>query len=218
MNEPIVNISPSFQGGLIIEDLLKTEATISFRIDSTSIKQGGLIFSIKYKKDFIFTLNFQNNSIVIHRNEVVSVLELRELLEKSNSLKIFVMWSLTTLILDCGVSAEDRKRVEVKTKAIVTPVELIRWARKKHLLPTEVYLTEEDFRNKVYSILNSVNKKIYETDAFKSFWNIEYDGQKIISRKPKKEIELQPLIHCILSPEFDRIKKKGEKKEEKVEK
>ncbi len=199
MYEPTINISPSFHGSLIIEDLLKTEATIVFDIDSISIKKGGLIFSIEYKKNFIFTLSFQNNSIVIHRNEIISTLELGEFLEKSNSLKIFIMWSPTTLILDCGVSAEDRKRAKVKTKAIATPVELIRWARKKHLLPTEVYLTEEDFRNKVYSILTSVNKKIYETNAFKSFWNIEYNGQKIISRKPKKEVELQPLIHCILS-------------------
>lgn len=199
MHEPTINISPSFQGSLIIEDLLKAEATITFLIDCMSIKQGGLIFSIEYKKDFIFTLSFQNNSIVIHRNEAISVLALGEFLEKSDSIRIFIMWSPTTLTLDSGISSEDRKRAEVKTKAVATPVELIRWARKKHLLPTEVYLTEEDFRNKVYSILTSVNKKIHETNAFKSFWNIEYNGQKIVSRKPKKEVELQPLIHCILS-------------------
>lgn len=199
MYEPTINISPSFQGSLIIEDLLKTEATLSFVIDCMSIKHGGLIFSIEYKKDFIFVLSFQNNSIVMQRNEVISVLELGEFLEKSDSIEIFIIWSPTELILDCVISAEDRKRAEVITKAVATPIELIRWARKKHLLATEIYKSEEEFRNKVYSILASVNKKIQETNAFKSFWNIEYNGQEIIARNPKKEVELQPLIHCILS-------------------
>ncbi len=199
MSEPQINISSAFQGSLLIEDLLKTEATIAFRIDTASIKEGGSIFSIEYKKDFIFALSFQNNSIVIQRNDVISILELSELLDKSERIKIFIIWSPTVLTLDCGISAEDRKRAEVKTKAVATPIELIRWVRKKHLLPTAVYKTEEEFRNKVYSILTSVNTKIHEANAFKSFWNIEYDGQKIISRNPKKEVELQPLIHCILS-------------------
>ena len=84
MKEPNFYISPAFKGTLLIDDLLKTEATIMFTIDSSSIKHGGWIFLIENIKDFTFGASFQNDSIVIQRNDVVSVLELKELLDESD--------------------------------------------------------------------------------------------------------------------------------------
>lgn len=201
MADSLVTITPALKGAIVPSDLLKTEATLHFVTDAASIQQGGFIFQVIHK-DFIFSLSFQNNAIVLQRNEIVSVLTLDELLRPLNRILVFVVWSANNITLDCGISPDHRKRAELQTMPIAPPIELIRWARKNNLLEVPIYTSEESFREKVYSCLDSVNDKIREADAFKSFWNIGYEGQKIISRHPKKEVELQPLIHCLLSDQM----------------
>ncbi|BBQ52346.1 MULTISPECIES: hypothetical protein [Aeromonas] len=201
MIEPIVYISPAFRGGLIPSDLFRTEATIMFDVSCDMVIHGGIIFHIEYE-EFILSLSFQNNSIVFQRNDTVSVLELNEFIYLSADIRTFVIWSTSSITLNCGINREPRKHYEIKTKSVAPPVELLRWARKNSLLNKDIYHSEEEFRNRVYSSLSSINDKISEANAYKSFWNIEYKGQKIISRKPKIEVDLQPVIHCMLSDQM----------------
>jgi len=198
--DPIVGFAPAFKGLITIPDLLNTEGTFTFTIDRHSIQAGGFLFQF-IDNDFIFCLGFQNNSIVFQRNETVSVLTLDDILDKHEKVGIFAIWSHDKLTLDCGVG-ESLKRAEVPTTPTAPTTKLIKWARKNSLVPTEIYKTEEELREKIHTCLLTINQKIREADAYKSFWNISYKGNTITARKPKKEVEIQPLIHCFLSDQM----------------
>ena len=185
MQEPIIEVSPAFKGVITVADLLTTEGTLQFSTNRNSVNEGGVLFQLIYD-NFVFILSIQNSSIVFQRNEVVMV---------------FAIWTHETLTLHC-IAGKDDKRAKVQTIPTATPLQLIRLARKNSLIPMEKYSTEEDLREKIHSCLMTINEKIREADAFKSFWNITYSGNTIIDRKPKKEVEIQPLIHCFLSDQM----------------
>jgi len=132
----------------------------------------------------------------------VSVLTLDDFLTSTHRIRVFVMWSHASIVLDCGVSAENRRRAEVDTSPVAPPIDLVRWARKRNLIEVPTFGKEEEFREKVYSHLTSVNEKIREAGAYKSFWNIAYSGNTITSRLPKKEVDIQPIVHCLLSDQM----------------
>ena len=201
LEETSVEITPALKGALVPADLLKTKAIIHFVISASDVEKGGFIFEVR-AKDFAFTLGFKNSSIFIQRNEIISTLTLDEFLSQGSKIRIFVVWTPASLALDCGISVDKIKKSVVKTSPIVPPVNLLRWVRKKNLIDTPIYETEEELREKVYSCLETVNDKVREADAYKSFWNISYSGNTITSRLPKKEVELQPLIHCLLSDQM----------------
>lgn len=198
--QPQIGFSATFNGGITYSDLLNTEGALAFVTDKESIQSGGFLFQVD-GFDFVFCLSFQNNEIVFQRNNIVSVLRLGELLEVSERVHVFVMWTQTKLKLDCRAASAIREAT-VPTSPTAPPTRLLNWVRKQNLLPTITYASEEALREKVYSTLNSVNQKIREADAYKSFWNIMYEGNTIIERKPKREVEVQPLIHCLLSDQM----------------
>ena len=167
MQEPIIEVSPAFKGVITVADLLTTEGTLQFSTNRNSVNEGGVLFQLIYD-NFVFILSIQNSSIVFQRNEVVSVLTLQEILDKNDEVMVFAIWTHETLTLHC-IAGKDDKRAKVQTIPTATPLQLIRLARKNSLIPMEKYSTEEDLREKIHSCLMTINEKIREADAFKSF-------------------------------------------------
>ena len=199
--EPTLSFTLQLKGVLTFHDLLSTEGMITFITNVQSIKKNGSLFSL-LSDNYIFSLAIENESIVLQRNETVNICTLNDLHGSSNRLRIIIIWTFTKLVIDCGYTLENRKIVEVETKPCAPPADLIRWARLNDLVKKEPYFSEEMMRNTILSALQTVNKKISESDSYKSFLNITYDGNKIEKKEPKRETEIQPLIHCILSDIF----------------
>lgn len=196
--EPIVGFSPAFKGSITVSDLLSSEGTHTFVFDTESVSSSGFLFQVD-GFGFVFSLSFQNEAIVFKRNNTLLIET--EFLKGKGRIRVFAMWSHSKLELDCRAGSEIKK-ADVQTQPTAAPTQLIKWARKNSLLPIETYKSEEEFRERVHSSLNTINHKIREADAYKSFWNIRYEGQKIVERKPKREVEVQPIIHCILSDQM----------------
>ena len=194
-------LSEAFQGAITPYDILSTKATVHFVIESLDAQKSEIVFEIA-NPEFRFSLRFENRSLILQRNESLLSLSLHPLILPNRKIRILAMWTQSALILDCGTSAEHRMRSEMATGPVAPPLELIRWARKRNLVEVSSYVDEIQFRERVYSCLNSINSKISEAAAHKSFWNFIYDGNTIVSRSPKKEVELQPLIHCLLSDQM----------------
>jgi hypothetical protein len=199
---PLFETTPQLKGILTLRDLLNNEATISFRVPSIKNLGQGFLFRLLHD-EFIMNLSFGDNTIVFQRNETVSVLTLDDIPESGN-IMFFIMWNFSELIIDCryGPTEKDSKISKVPTVPSTPPTSLIKWARKNNLLPIEEYLSEEEFRNKIHSCLQSIQDKISESRTYYPFWNILYKGKKIQSRTPKNEIEIHPLIQGLLSDQF----------------
>lgn len=93
----IFDIAPQLRGYLTPSDLLTSEGTFHFSSEKSQLLQGGYIFHIQ-SEGFIFNLSIQNLSLVVQRNETISVLMLDKIPEKTK-LVIFVMWSYSNLTL-----------------------------------------------------------------------------------------------------------------------
>ncbi len=201
-----IKSAPALKGAVTNRDLLHNEGTFYFITKKESLSHEGFLFSLiddTSNNIFIFSLCIQNQSIVFQRNNVVSILTLEDI-PNDKLINIFVSWTCSELKIICkyGPNSQNEKSTTVKTTPITPPNTLITWARKQNLLPLEEYESEEEFRNKVHSCLQSIQDKINESGSFSQFWNLTYDGKKIIKRKPKNEIEVQPIIHCLLSDQF----------------
>lgn len=155
--DPVVIFSPALKGAITLSDLLTSQGTLQFVTDKHTIQSGGFLFQVLYH-NFIFCLSIQNNSIVFQRNDTVSVLTLDELLEENRNIMIFAMWSHDTLTIDCR-AGNKAKRAEIPTVPTVPPRQLTTWARKHKLIPTQTYKTEEEFREKIYASLITINQK-----------------------------------------------------------
>lgn len=198
--EAQVVISPIFKGQLTISDLLTSGGTMFFWIKEAIFKDGGCVFQIIHD-DFVFCLSVQQRRLVLQRNDSLLVLPLPEISDANQKVVLHAIWAYDKLKLGYSIkSAKDN--IEISTRPTAPPAKLINWARKNNLIQKEKFNSEEEFREKVYSCLQSINQKIHEADAYKSFWNITYNGNEIVSRIPKKEVEVQPLIQCLLSDQM----------------
>ncbi|TAK96687.1 hypothetical protein EPO05_01255 [Patescibacteria group bacterium] len=193
-------ITPAFKGFATAQDFLNSAGTLHFKISKAAISTGGLVFRIS-DETFIFTLSFQNSSLVLQRNSTVSILTLDEFTDTA-MLGIFVIWTFDKLVLYC-LQDDKTKVTEVETVPCAPPASLLNWARRENLIPNIEYDTEESFRKKVCSCLQTIQTKIDETNgAITPFWNYQYSGSAIANRKPKKETEVQPIIQCLLSDQL----------------
>ena len=98
-------------------------------------------------------------------------------------------------------SAEEeiRRRTKVlKTPVTFPPYSLINWARAESIAPIITYRSIENFNEVVISSLQSIQDKVSTLGLSNPFWDITYDGAKIISKKPKREIDIHPTIHALL--------------------
>ena len=195
-------ISDSFKGYLTNSDLLMNTGSLCFKINKNEIQNGGFLFSIAYEK-FIFNLQLYQNSFSVQRNSYISVLTLDNLPSDKN-LFFTLTWSFSNLNLYCkyGKEISEILKTEIETKPIVPPNELINWCKKNNLLEIVEFESEEEFREKIHSCLLSIQNKVFESGSYSQFWNIEYSGFKKTNEKPKREIEVQPIIHALLSDQL----------------
>lgn len=192
-------ISPSFQGGLFPKDFLQTKGTLHFVTDWQVLDNDQLVFRVE-DDNFVFQLGFKGSQIHFQRNKTISVVSTDDLV-KDGRCQLIAMWSPIELTIICGWE-DHRKEIRIQTDAIVPPQPLLDWARKNNLLPTIEYNSEEEFRSKVYSCLDSIQDRINDAGCYNSFWNLKYKGNKIESRSPKKETDVHRLVHCVLSDQL----------------
>lgn len=85
--------------------------------------------------------------------------------------------------------------IQQKTATVAPPHDLLRWARKKSVLPTPgFYENGGHVFAAVLEHLASVKAKLSSCDANLAFWDITYDGNRIVSRRPKHEEHIHRLF------------------------
>jgi len=168
----------------------------------SELSKGGYIFDLN-GFDFKFYFGIHNDEIILRRSQTISKCSISHI---PNHIKVFVAisWSFANLVIDCiyGDSDKDRSRSEVPTTPVAPPKLLLRWFRLNNLIPVEEYQSEEEFREKIVSHLLSIQDKIEDAGSYDQFWNLEYEGNRIVNRIPKNEIEVQPIINCLLSDQL----------------
>jgi hypothetical protein len=198
--EPIFQAS-EILSGLTVGDLLSTEGALAFPVDNNVLAQEG-IFVLLAGYGFHFRLSVQKEFIVFQRDNTVVYLKPGALRKNYRQAVLFVTWKHCELQLECRGTENHEGAVTVQTTPTAPPAQLLKWARMQTLIPVQTFASEEAFREKIHASLMTISQKIREADAYKSFWNISYQGNTIVDRRPKKEVEIQPIIHCLLSDQM----------------
>jgi hypothetical protein len=209
-----VGITPQLRGFVTPRDIIEAEGTFSFSSNYSEISgcKGGILFKLVSGLYYI-EVGFAGNLFYIARNHDKLEYPIQPVFKPIGRFNAFVMWSPTELKLcildesyDEVVSAlADSPEEEIirRTKVLKTPVtfppySLINWARAESIAPITTYRSIEDFNEVVVSSLQSIQDKVSTIGLSNPFWDITYEGAKIISKKPKREIDIHPTIHALL--------------------
>lgn len=197
---PAIKIAPDIQDRILLSDLLATQCLLIIPTLKKSVQKGGLFWGI-VDDNFHFLLLVEDLNLVLIRNGVTATLYVGDMIKRFEVVIFKVHWTYRELTLECGMD-NDYIKTQVPTIPTAPPPSLVNWARKQNLLPITQFETKEEFCAKVYSCLVSIQDKITTIGAINPFWDMEYSGRSIKSRKPKKEIDIHRIIHCILSDQM----------------
>lgn len=194
---PIIGISPSVNGAITPFDLLMSKGTFT-AVMTQDPKADGDIFFIS-ENGFYFNFSYQQKHLIVERNGAVLMMNL-DLIPESVDFIFILTWSSIKLELTCvNTISKESFSAELSTVSTIPPLTLIQWAREQNLVWTEEYENIVLFYSKVLSCFQTIQQKIDESGGYSQFWNLSYEGNKIVSRTPKKEVEIHPIIHCLLS-------------------
>jgi len=162
--------------------------------------------------------------LMFARGDDVLRLPLQHLVQLYADLHIIVGWTRTTMLLSvwrfdsAKTTSTDRFPTEsacitrlnsadgtegficeCQTDPYAPPKTLLDWARRQGLVPVTQYDTEEAFYARFFHALGSLEQKLESVREPSCFWDITYEGNKIIARTPKRERDLHSIIESVLS-------------------
>jgi hypothetical protein len=208
-NNGIIDIAPQIRGLVTPRDLIEANGTLTFWINQLGEKMG-YFFKVA-SPDYYLEVGFTKTSFYIARDDQRLEMPI-EPYKQAGYVNCYAMWQpteLSLLILDkffdkavsSGADAiaeiERRKKI-LRTPPILPPNSLISWARKERIVPTITYDSLSHFYQEVTFALQSIPDKVATVSMYKAFWDTIYEGSRIVSRKPRREPEILPIIHCLL--------------------
>lgn len=211
MNDVVIDIAPQIRGKVTPCDLIEANGTLTFWIDSSQFgEKVGYLFKV-VSPDYHLEVGFTENDFYIARNNQRLEMSI-EPYKRAGHVNCYAFWQpseLGLLILDKSYAeavssgADAIAEIERRKKILRTPPtlpqnSLITWARKMDIAPTVTYDSPSHFYQEVTFALQSIPDKVATVGMFNAFWDITYDGARIISRKPKREPDILPIIHSLL--------------------
>lgn len=194
VENPIVEITPSAQGLLGKLKVISPEGTCFMVLGYVGMSSG-MIFSVK-TEDYSFSLYIYDHFAELKRNDYSVVVPLA-VFDRTHVFLLEISWRSDSLLI--GIADREGKREQsTKTPICFPPNSLKDWARRESLIPTILYDNPRHFFETVFSQFQQLKTKIIDTNAINGFWDIQYSGSKIDSKKPKRETDIHPQIRLLL--------------------
>lgn len=206
-----IKIAPQIRHLVTYFDVIKAEGTLDLIMKNSEIAPGrsGFLFKVKHP-EYLLECGFADNSAYILHNEFK--LEYALALDKQNARqRYFITWQPTHIsitALPLPESAEEFKKIEItdvqektrnlNTRTMIPPNSLLEWARKQSIAPITIYESEALFYQAVIAALQTINDKVETIGMHNPFWDITYEAGKVVSRQPKREVDIHPTIHGLL--------------------
>jgi hypothetical protein len=200
---PEVHINPASDGRVTPSALLRSEGTIEFNVEREDFDHEMIIFHIA-TKDFWFNLGFKDGYLFMQRNEFVLKVKPSFLKKLPGNKVVLASWTMNWLNFLLGPigfqGPSISKKLEIEPRPV--PLSLFRWARQQSLIPVEQFDSENHFLSRVHLSLDLLQTKVDEMANPNVFWDVQYQGNKIVNRSPKKETDLHAIIQSLLSDQM----------------
>ncbi len=201
---PEVWINPCGGGRLTPEALLRMEGSIDVYLETKRFPDGKFCVFHIASDDFWFNLGFIDRHLIFQRREYTVKISQSFFHKLKGNSTFIASWTPNELILLLGprgfIGQSIRKVLPIEPRP--APASLFRWAREQALIQTTEYASEAEFVSRVHSGLASLQDKVDAMHNRDIFWDIEYQGRRLASRRPKRETDLHGVIHALLSDHF----------------
>jgi hypothetical protein len=201
---PLIHISSQFEGRLTELGLLNAQGTFQVSVSPKIFQIEGCFFQVA-AEDFFFALGVRDNCIFFQRNDATLCISHEKAIPGlSDENMLVASWGahgLTLMIGGLGATGFPIGE-EVKANILPPPPSLIKWARLRSLIPVTTFDSENHFLSRVHSSLTSLEQKFLGMHSPSVFWDIAYEGNRIVSRRPKHEQDLHPIVAAVLSDQM----------------
>jgi hypothetical protein len=194
-----IEIAPVLRQAMSVHDLAGSSFTMIGAIGLTWSDPADLrlMFGVR-APGYELMCGTHQGQLQLFRNGVVAAVPLPELRPDVETKMIAtVMWTPTELVVEVkatGFKAERR----VETPVTAVPFSLLEWLRARGLEPQRTYPTAGDVFIEVVNQLEGASEKLKRSAANNGFWDVRYDGKKILERTPKKETDVHPTLNLLL--------------------
>ncbi|MGF1718355.1 hypothetical protein L4D08_26230 [Photobacterium chitinilyticum] len=191
-------------GRLTAEALLRSTGSVDVNLKVNNFpKEKTCIFHLA-GHNFWFNLGFIDGELTFQRCDYDLRVPESYFKQLSGDTSFIASWTPDSLIILLGKRGFQGPSIRevLKIEPRPAPINLIRWARHQSLIPTIEYENQTEFVGRVHTGLAMLQDKINAMTNRDIFWNIEYEGNKIKKRKPKKETDLHGIIQALVSDQF----------------
>jgi hypothetical protein len=211
-----IKIAPPFRSHVTPRGVIEPEGTIEFRTNYSEVGDGhsGYIFFVR-AQNYSLEVGFTTKTFYIERDAYRLEYPLKPVFMPAGNVHFFAMWSTNQLkltVLDESyrqdlapeitssdqIAAVDKRSAVLETPATIPPNSLLSWARNQAILPSDSYETNKSFYQAVVDSIESIQDIVTSFGLVNPFWDITYDGHKIVSRLPKREPDIQPTMRALL--------------------
>jgi hypothetical protein len=181
-------------GQLSFVDVLNSECTIACWLPHP-LPQSGDLLRIS-DRNFELRLSLRPGMATLSRNGVEISMPLLPKKEgwMAGLCMLVATWTPSTLLLFNGENTQQ----EV-TPVTVVPFTLLQYARKASVVPVTLYNTPEQFHGELLNAVRNLTGKVETSRMHGNVWDYQLEGQRIVSKRPKRETENHHAIHCLLS-------------------
>lgn len=113
---------------------------------------------------------------------------------------VLFSWTFDSLRVTFGTRQDhwNHPRIVAGAEPVPPPPELVAWVRSREMAAVMEFASEEEFAVRVHSSLQRFDERLRPVLSRDFFWDIQREGNRITSRGPKRETDVQAVIHAML--------------------
>lgn len=190
-----VGIAPPCQGILNKVNLIAAEFE-GFMVLGYLNMSPGILFEV-VADEYVLGIEFRENDVVFVRNDTAIVASFGHPASRGQQLVLNYSWSPNEISLH--LTDEDGHRGHTASTAPTFPPQSLRqWARREALIPVVTYDSNTHLFEAVMDQFYKLQQSLRDTNGINGFWDVQYEGQKIAKKSPKRETDVHPTIRLLL--------------------
>lgn len=198
---PAVSIHDDLRHTLTPQSLLSEYGQLTVTIKDDLLSSDTLFFAIQ-GFGFSFSFCLRNGELIIERNCYSLVVPISDIPELTQRNILFMAWSPTRLFIASAPTTNVKADIfstACEIPNISAPADLCAFAREKSLEARRLFGTKREFTSRVYEALSLLQDKIDDMHSPGLFWDKTYSNNKVMSRTPKREMDINPAMTLAVS-------------------
>jgi hypothetical protein len=194
-------VDPLAGGRITPRALIESEGTVSLPFSRELLEKKKRVVICRIAGfGWYFNIGYLDGRLVIQRPGAQLSIDETWCRDKELPECALVSWRLDALILSFGtyLTHWDFPQVDAPAEPSPPPLELIAWVRRKEMTPVTFFASQEEFAVRVHSSLQRFEERLGPVLSRDFFWDLERAGNRIVTRRPKREIDVQAAIHSML--------------------